>query len=80
MENQTIVVSGISNREFLERLAQPGRVGLCGGGTRVDIAIRRAQRHLHAAGVELNRKIQGHVRAGRRNIKQLKRRVKSNGR
>ena len=50
MENQTIIVSGISNREFLERYAAPGRVGLCGGGTRVDIAIRRAQRHLHDEG------------------------------
>lgn len=44
---QTIVVTGLSNREFLERHAQPGRVGLCSGTTRVDIAIRRAQRHLH---------------------------------
>jgi hypothetical protein len=49
MEKQSIVVTGISNREFLERHAQPGRVGLCGGTTNVDIAIRRAQRHLHAA-------------------------------
>ena len=50
MENQTILVTGISNREFLERHARPGRIGLCGGSTNVDIAIRRAQRHLHAAG------------------------------
>jgi hypothetical protein len=48
MENQTVVVTGISNREFLELYAQPGRVGLCGGTTRVDLAIRHAQRRLHA--------------------------------
>jgi len=47
MENQTILVSGITNREFIERYAQPGRVGLCGGATRIDSAIRLAQRHLH---------------------------------
>ena len=46
VENQTIVVTGISNREFLERYAQPGRVGLSGGDTLVDKAIYRAQRHL----------------------------------
>ncbi len=50
MENQTVVVSDISNREFLERYAQAGRVGLCGGMTRVDTAIRRAQRHQHTEG------------------------------
>ena len=50
MENQTILVGGISNREFLERHAQPGRVGLCGGSTSVDLVIRRAQRRLHEAG------------------------------
>jgi len=48
MENQTIVVTGMSNREFLEQYALPGRVGLCGGTTKVDLAIRHAQRHLHA--------------------------------
>ncbi|HZI30775.1 MAG TPA: hypothetical protein VFF11_00455 [Candidatus Binatia bacterium] len=50
MEPQTINVTGISNREFLERYAQPGRVGLCGGAAHLDIAIRRAQRHLDGAG------------------------------
>lgn len=48
MESETIIVSGMSNREFLEKYAHPGRVGLCGGTTRVDLAIRHAQRHLHA--------------------------------
>lgn len=50
MESKTILVTGLSNQEFLERHAQAGRVGLCGGATRIDIAIRRAQRHLHEAG------------------------------
>ena len=45
MENQTIVVSGLTNQEFLERYMQPGRVGLCGGITNVDKVILRAQRH-----------------------------------
>jgi len=48
MEPETIIVSGVSNREFLEQHAKPGRVGLCGGTTKVDLAIRHAQRHLHA--------------------------------
>ena len=47
MENHTILVTGLSNREFIERYAQPGCVGLCGGITRIDLAIRAAQRHLH---------------------------------
>src|ERR1041385_3780 len=46
--NQTVVVTGLSNREFLERYAQPGRVGLSGGVTLVDKAICRAERHLDA--------------------------------
>jgi len=48
MESQTITVTGMSNREFIELYAAPGRVGLCGGTTRVDAAIRAAQRHVHA--------------------------------
>jgi hypothetical protein len=50
MESQTIAVTGLSNREFMERYAAPGRVGLCGSATPVDLAIRRAQRHLDGAG------------------------------
>lgn len=50
MENQTIIVSGISNEEFIGRYAQAGRVGLCGGTTKVDVAIRHAQRHFHETG------------------------------
>ena len=50
METKTILVPGLSNQEFLEHHAAPGRVGLCGGATRVDIAIRRAQRVLDDAG------------------------------
>jgi len=50
METQAINVSGISNREFIERYAAAGCVGLCSGATSVDLAIRRAQRHLDGAG------------------------------
>lgn len=42
-ENQTIVVTDLSNREFLERYAQPGRVGLSSGLTLADRVICRAQ-------------------------------------
>jgi hypothetical protein len=48
VESQTIAVTGMSNREFIERYAAPGRVGLCGGTTRMDAAIRATQRHVHA--------------------------------
>jgi len=43
---QTTVVAGISNQEFLERYAAPGRIGLSGGITWIDKAICRAERHL----------------------------------
>src|ERR1051325_9478024 len=45
-ESQTVIVTDLSNREFLERYAQPGRVGLSGGVTLVDKAICREERHL----------------------------------
>jgi hypothetical protein len=45
-QSQTVVVTGLSNREFLELHAQPGRLGLSGGVTFIDKAICRAERHL----------------------------------
>jgi hypothetical protein len=48
--NQTVEVTGLSNRQFLERYASPGRVGLSGGVTLVDRAISRAERHLDEQG------------------------------
>jgi hypothetical protein len=45
-QEQTVVVTGLSNREFLELYAQPGRIGLSGGITLIDKAICRAERHL----------------------------------
>ncbi len=45
-QNETVIVTGLTNREFLERHAKPGCIGLCGGGTPVDLAIRHAQRRL----------------------------------
>jgi hypothetical protein len=43
---QTVIVTGLSNREFLELHARPGRIGLSGGITFIDRAICRAERHL----------------------------------
>jgi len=45
-QSQTIVMTGLTNREFLELHARPGRIGLSGGITLVDKAICRAERHL----------------------------------
>jgi hypothetical protein len=46
VQPQTVVVTGLSNREFLELHAGPGRIGLSGGVTFIDKAICRAERHL----------------------------------
>jgi hypothetical protein len=46
LPSQTLIVREVSNREFLERHARPGCVGLSGGDTLVDKAICRAERHL----------------------------------
>jgi hypothetical protein len=43
-----LIVTGLSNQEFLTRYARGGCVGLSGGVTLVDKAICRAERHLHA--------------------------------
>ena len=50
ISNQTVVVNGLSNQEFLERYAQAGRIGLCNGATLIDKAICRAQRRLDRDG------------------------------
>jgi len=44
--NEIIKVSGMSNREFLESHAQPGRIGLSGGTTLIDRAISRAENRI----------------------------------
>jgi hypothetical protein len=46
-QNETVVVTGLSNSEFLERFARTGRIGLSGGITLIDKAICRAERHVH---------------------------------
>ena len=48
LPNGIIYINGLSNREFLERYARPGCIGLSGGITLIDRAICRAQRHLDA--------------------------------
>jgi hypothetical protein len=45
--NAIVRVNGMSNREFLERYARAGCIGLSGGVSLIDQAICRAQRHLH---------------------------------
>jgi hypothetical protein len=45
-QRETILVTGLSNQEFLARYAAPGRLGLSAGITLIDKAICRAQRHL----------------------------------
>jgi hypothetical protein len=45
---ETIIVEGLTNREFFERHAAPGRVGLIGGPELINRLIGRGQRHLDA--------------------------------
>jgi hypothetical protein len=44
---QTVIVSDLTNQQFLEKYAAAGRIGLSGGPTLVDKAIYRAERHLN---------------------------------
>jgi hypothetical protein len=44
--NKTIPVTGLTNQQFFERYATPGRVGLVGGVTLIEKAIQMAERHL----------------------------------
>src|SRR5262245_27515018 len=44
--NAIVRVNGMSNREFLERYARAGCIGLSGGVSLIDQAICRAERHL----------------------------------
>jgi hypothetical protein len=46
MSNETVVITGLSNEEFLAQYALAGRIGFSSGDTLVDKAICRAQRHL----------------------------------
>jgi hypothetical protein len=46
---RTVEVTGMSNQEFLELYASPGRIGLSGGITLIDKAIARAERHVDEA-------------------------------
>jgi len=43
-------VEGISNAEFLEQYAGPGRIGLCGGNEVINRLIRKLQYHVTADG------------------------------
>src|SRR6185295_1272345 len=45
--NEVTPVGAMSNRDFLEKYAAAGRVGLVCGSFRVDKLIRRAQRHVN---------------------------------
>jgi hypothetical protein len=46
IQTETVLISDLTNQEFLARYARAGRLGLSGGITLIDKAICRAQRHL----------------------------------
>lgn len=47
--SESIIVEGLTNQEFFERHAAPGRIGLIGGPELINRIISRAQRHLNDA-------------------------------
>jgi hypothetical protein len=47
---KVIFVEGLSNEQFLEQYAAPGRVGLCGGVDTINKVIRKLQHHVTADG------------------------------
>ena len=47
---RVVIVEGVSNADFLEQHALPGRVGLCGGVDLINKAIRKLQYHVTADG------------------------------
>jgi len=44
--SELVNITGMSNQEFLAKYAKAGHIGLSGGITLIDRAIRRAERHL----------------------------------
>ena len=44
--NEIFTVTNMSNKEFLETFARPGRVGLAGGSSWIDRAIKHVERHV----------------------------------
>jgi hypothetical protein len=46
IQTETVLITDLTNQEFLARHARAGRLGLSGGITLIDKAICRAQRHL----------------------------------
>jgi hypothetical protein len=44
------IITDISNREFIERYAKPGCIGLVGADTPIDNSIKKMQKHITADG------------------------------
>lgn len=44
--NNLVTITELTNQQFFERYAKPGRIGLVGGVTLIEQAIKMAERHL----------------------------------